>query len=114
MKINMNHFSDLHYNSVTSFDEMERLLDKLLEANPDYLMFTGDLLDSNDEQYIAVAANYLGIHYFFNSDYDKAMKYALHMMDYDLTYGSGDQIFSACAKGKPKTAARMRAEHRPL
>ena len=57
---------------------------------------------------------YLGIHYFFNSDYDKAMKYALHMMDYDLTYGSGDQIFSACAKGKPKTAARMRAEHRPL
>ena len=70
--------------------------------------------DSNDEQYIAVAANYLGIHYFFNSDYDKAMKYALHMMDYDLTYGSGDQIFSACAKGKPKTAARMRAEHRPL
>ena len=70
--------------------------------------------NSDDEQYIAVAANYLGIHYFFNSDYDKAMKYALHMMDYDLTYGSGDQIFSACAKGKPKTAARMRAEHRPL
>lgn len=59
MKINMNHFSDLHYNSVTSFDEMERLLDKLLEANPDYLMFTGDLLDSNDEQYNVRMADYL-------------------------------------------------------
>ena len=70
--------------------------------------------DSSDEQYIAVAANYLGIYYFFNSDYENAMKYALYMMDYDMTYDSGDKIFSACAKGKPKTAARMRAEHRPL
>ena len=42
------------------------------------------------------------------------MKYALYMMDSDLTYNVGDQIFNVCAKGKPKTAARMRAEHRPI
>lgn len=70
--------------------------------------------DSSDEQYIAVAANYLGIYYFFNNDYENAMKYALYMMDNDLTYDSGDKIFNACAKAKPKTAKRMREEHRPL
>ena len=70
--------------------------------------------DENDELYIAVASQYMGIYYFFNKDYDNAMKYALYMMDNDQTYNTGDQIFSACAKGKPKTAARMRAEHRPL
>lgn len=59
MEINMNHFSDLHYNSVTSTDDMERLLEKLLKTNPDYLMFTGDLLDSNDEQYNTPQADYL-------------------------------------------------------
>lgn len=69
---------------------------------------------SQDEQCIAVAAHYLGVYYFFQDDYDKAMKYALHMMDYDITYGQGDQIFNACAGKRPKTAKRMREEHRPL
>ncbi len=70
--------------------------------------------ESSDEQYVAVASHYLGVYYFYNKDYESAMKYALYMMDSDLTYAQGEMIFNACAKGKPKTAARMRAEHRPI
>lgn len=70
--------------------------------------------DAADEQYWAVAAQYLGMYHFYNKEYQSAMKYALYMMDSDLTYSIGDQIFNACAKGQPKTAARMRAEHRPI
>ena len=70
--------------------------------------------DSNDEQYIAYAAQYMSVYYFYNSDYVNAMKYALYMMDSDITYDMGDKIFGACSKAKPKTAARLRAEHRPL
>lgn len=70
--------------------------------------------DSSDEQYIAYAAQYMSVYYFYNSDYVNAMKYALYMMDSDITYDMGDKIFGACSKAKPKTAARLRAEHRPL
>lgn len=70
--------------------------------------------ETSDETYIAVASHYLGVHYFYNKDYDNAMKYALYMMDNDMTYGPGETIFNLIAKSKPKTAARMRAEHRPL
>ena len=42
------------------------------------------------------------------------MRYALYMMDNDLTYDMGDKIFGACSKARPKTAKRMREEHRPL
>ena len=70
--------------------------------------------DSYDEQYWAIAAQYIGMYHFYNKEYESAMKYALYMMDSDLTYNIGDQIFNVCAKGKPKTAARMRAEHRPI
>lgn len=70
--------------------------------------------DSYDEQYWAIAAQYIGMYHFYNKEYESAMKYALYMMDSDLTYNIGDQIFNICAKGKPKTAARMRAEHRPI
>ena len=70
--------------------------------------------DSYDDQYWAIAAQYIGMYHFYNKEYESAMKYALYMMDSDLTYNVGDQIFNVCAKGKPKTAARMRAEHRPI
>ena len=70
--------------------------------------------DDYDEQYWAIAAQYMGMYYFYNKDYDNALKYALYMMDSDLTYGVGDQIFNVCSKGRPKTAARLRAEHRPI
>ena len=70
--------------------------------------------DSSDEQYIAYAAQYMSVYYFYNSDYDNAMRYALYMMDNDLTYDMGDKIFGACSKARPKTAKRMREEHRPL
>ena len=70
--------------------------------------------DSYDDQFLAIAAQYLSMHAFYNNDYETAMKYALVLMDYDMTYSVGDQIFNACSKAKPKTAARMRAEHRPV
>ena len=70
--------------------------------------------DAYDDQFLAIAAQYLSMYSFYNSDYETAMKYALVLMDYDMTYSVGDQIFNACSKAKPKTAARMRAEHRPL
>ena len=70
--------------------------------------------DSNDDQYIAYAAQYMAVYYFYNNDFDNAMRYSLYMMDNDLTYDMGDKIFGACSKARPKTAARMRAEHRPL
>lgn len=70
--------------------------------------------DSYDEQYWAIAAQYIGMYHFYNKEYQSAMKYALYMMDSDLTYNVGDQIFNVCARSQPKTAARMRAEHRPI
>ena len=70
--------------------------------------------DAYDDQFLAIAAQYLSMYSFYNSDYETAMKYALVLMDYDMTYSVGDQIFNACSKAKPKTAKRMREEHRPL
>ena len=70
--------------------------------------------NSQDDQYIAYSAQYMAVYYFYNSDYDNAMRYALYMMDNDLTYDMGDKIFGACSKARPKTAKRMREEHRPL
>lgn len=50
MEIIMNHFSDLHFNSETNLNKMEKLKEKLLLSSPKYIFFTGDILNSNDEQ----------------------------------------------------------------
>lgn len=70
--------------------------------------------EANDDAQMYTAAQYLAIYYFLNDDHTNALKYALHLMDYDAYYSLGDQIFNAIAKGKPKTAKAMQQAHRPL
>lgn len=69
---------------------------------------------NRNEGQLATAANYLAVYYFFANDYDNALKYALVMMDYDSTYGTGEQIYNVIARMKPKTAKAARDAHRPL
>ena len=41
------HFSDLHYGSTMTHDNMKTIKKKINERNPDIIVFTGDLIDPN-------------------------------------------------------------------
>ena len=69
---------------------------------------TNMLKTTSDETYISQAAQYLAIHYFYNDKYQTAMKYAQIMMNYDATYGTGQQIYDICKKYAKPTAKRRR------
>jgi hypothetical protein len=40
-------FSDLHFNQYTSFDKVDKLVNAINKANPDIVIFTGDLIDKD-------------------------------------------------------------------
>lgn len=40
-------FSDIHYNDFLSKDKLEEMVSKINRTNPDIVIFTGDLIDSN-------------------------------------------------------------------
>ena len=40
-------FSDIHYNEYSSFDKIKSLVELINKTNPDIVIFTGDLIDSN-------------------------------------------------------------------
>ena len=40
-------FSDIHYNEHSSFDKIKSLVKLINKANPDIVIFTGDLIDDN-------------------------------------------------------------------
>jgi len=48
MNVVIKQFGDLHYNSGISKYNMQYLKEKLCYGNPDYIIFTGDLIDSNE------------------------------------------------------------------
>lgn len=41
------HFSDLHYGSTIKEKELEKIVSKINDTNPDLIIFTGDLVDKN-------------------------------------------------------------------
>lgn len=41
------HFSDLHYGSTINFEELQEIVKKINELNPDIIVFTGDLINKN-------------------------------------------------------------------
>ncbi len=43
------HFSDIHYNQYSSISNIEKLVKMINNTNPDIVVFTGDLIDSNYE-----------------------------------------------------------------
>ena len=43
------HFSDIHYGSTIKEKELEKIVNKINETNPDIIIFTGDLIDKNYE-----------------------------------------------------------------
>lgn len=43
------HFSDLHYNKNSSIKTVKKLVELINKANPDIVIFTGDLIDSHYE-----------------------------------------------------------------
>lgn len=40
-------FSDIHYNSYSSLSKLEKMVDMVNNTNPDIVVFTGDLIDSD-------------------------------------------------------------------
>ena len=55
------HFSDIHYGRTTDQDDMEKLVQSINELNPDILIFTGDLFDSDNisDEDIKLMSDYL-------------------------------------------------------
>lgn len=54
-------FSDIHYGRTTFQDDMEKLVKSINELNPDILIFTGDLFDSDNisDEDIKLMSDYL-------------------------------------------------------
>lgn len=54
-------FSDIHYGRTTFQDDMEKLVQSINELNPDILIFTGDLFDSDNisDEDIKLMSDYL-------------------------------------------------------
>lgn len=54
-------FSDIHYGRTTFQDDMEKLIQSINELNPDILIFTGDLFDSDNisDEDIKLMSDYL-------------------------------------------------------
>ena len=56
-------FSDIHYGRTTFQDDMEKLVQSINELNPDILIFTGDLFDSDNisDEDIKLMSDYLNL-----------------------------------------------------
>lgn len=46
------HFSDLHYGTTVNKKDLSKIVDKINFINPDIIVFTGDLIDKNDNEKI--------------------------------------------------------------
>lgn len=74
-------FSDIHYGRTTFQDDMEKLVQSINELNPDILIFTGDLFDSDNisDEDIKLMSDYL------NELQARLFKFAV-IGDYDQQY----------------------------
>lgn len=74
-------FSDIHYGRTTFQDDMEKLVQSINELNPDILIFTGDLFDSDNisDEDIKLISDYL------NELQARLFKFAV-IGDYDQQY----------------------------
>lgn len=74
-------FSDIHYGRTTDQDDMEKLVQSINELNPDILIFTGDLFDSDNisDEDIKLMSDYL------NELQARLFKFAV-IGDYDQQY----------------------------
>lgn len=62
-KINIIQISDLHYSSLISEKKLSKIIHKINESKPDYIVITGDTIDStesiNNENRIKIILNFL-------------------------------------------------------
>lgn len=74
-------FSDIHYGRTTFQDDMKKLVQSINELNPDILIFTGDLFDSDNisDEDIKLMSDYL------NELQARLFKFAV-IGDYDQQY----------------------------
>lgn len=108
------HFSDLHYNRAISLDKVKSIVEEINLINPDFVVFTGDLIDKDvklsNEDYddlttllSSINAKYGKYSVLGNHDYN-SMEHVIKVYndsnfnyldnDYDIIYGkNSEKIF---------------------
>lgn len=53
------HFSDLHYKRIITKKDIDKIINEINLINPDIVVFTGDLIDQDNDEFLEEDVNYL-------------------------------------------------------